>query len=66
MDVSTTNTARLDFHSNDANTSIDYDARIVCTGGIANTITGGALTCAAASHTFTGTMSFASAPKIGN
>ena len=54
MDCSAANTARLDFHSYDTNTSVDYDARIVCAGGVANTIAGGALTYAAASHTFTG------------
>ena len=33
LDFSTANTARLDFHSADVNTTGDYDGRIVCTGG---------------------------------
>ena len=33
MDVSTANTARLDFYSANVNTTGDYDGRIVCTSG---------------------------------
>ena len=44
LDVSTANTARLDFHSYDTSTTTDYNGRIVCTGGVANTVGGGTLT----------------------
>ena len=46
------------------NTSIDYNARIVCAGGIANTIAGGTLSYATISHAFMGTMTFNSTPKV--
>ena len=38
MDVATTNTAKIDLHSYDTNTSVDYEGRIVCTGGVASTV----------------------------
>ena len=38
----------------------------LCASGIENTISGGALTYAATSHTFTGNMYLKSTPKIGN
>ena len=60
MDVSTANTARLDFHLFDTSTTTDYDGRIVCTGGVLNTAGGGSLTYTATTHTFNGTV------KIGN
>ena len=43
LDVSVANTARLDFHSYDTNTTVDYDGRIVCTSGVANTAGGGTI-----------------------
>ena len=56
MDVSTANTARIDFHSYDTNTSVDHDARIVCAGGVANTLAKDAMTLTSASRTFNGTV----------
>ena len=56
LDVATANTAKIDFHSFDTNTSVDYEGRIACTGGVASTVGKGAMTYVAASHTFTGTV----------
>ena len=56
MDVSSANTARLDFHSFDTSTTTDYDGRIVCTGGVLNTSGSGSLTYTATTHTFNGTV----------
>ena len=52
LDVGTVGRARTDFHSLDTNTSVDYDARIACTGGIANKLAGDALAYNAASHMY--------------
>ena len=43
LDVQVPDEARLDFHSLDTSTGMDYDVRIVCNSGFANDVGGGTL-----------------------
>jgi hypothetical protein len=52
LDAQVADEARLDFHLLDSSESIDYDARIVSTGGISNDVGGGTLSFYASQFIF--------------
>jgi hypothetical protein len=55
IQANTPNNAYIDFHSKDGS-DVDYDARIISTGGTNNTIGEGALTFQANNYTYAGAM----------